>query len=311
VAKSHTDIVDPLQDDKVDQLEFTAMRVHELALQRWLNKSFIFKEGFPIPVVFATPRDAHHNFANLWKSENNPYAYLKGLKDKDGKPVFQPYPSNVFYPLISVSRLNWRFRQSQSYGARINRTAYYPTVQGTLPTDITVVGNGTISRNDMAWAAHNHWPVGWDFRFQVDHFCNFPQTQSVFVNRLMERFKHTGGIPQTYMAAKYPFPQRKQFIRAYIESDIDNVNNDAQDEQSQEIRTSFTVVLEGYWYDYKTEIAPVLWYVGLGKDSAVVPPDELDRWFDFNEIYPGLDDVRIGANNPTIESRGGLPPVTE
>jgi hypothetical protein len=296
----------PYSDNKVDVLECTSMRIHELALQRWLNKAFVFKEGYPVPVVFATPRDAHSEFSRLWKQPSNPFHYLTQLKDANGKPVYQPHPSNVIYPLIGVTRLNWRLRPNQSYGIHMNRRAYYPTVQGN-GTVGQVIGNGSVTRDDLAWTASLTMPVGWDFRFQIDHYCNHPQTQSTFVNQLQRKLRSAGSAAQVWIVAKYPFPHQRQYLRMYLESDIDNVSNDAVNDANQEIRTSFTVCIEGYWMDYVTEFNPVVWEIALAKEKTPVPPDLLDRFFDFNDIYAGVDNIRVGQDNPAINSRDGLP----
>jgi hypothetical protein len=297
----------PYVDDKTDSLEMTSMRIHELCILRWLNKAFIFKEGYPIPVIFATPRDAHAEFLKLWKLENNPFRYLTEMKDANGKQVFPPYPPTVVYPLISVARLNWNLRLSQSYGHFTDRTAYYPTINGngTVGSDGIAIGNGTVTQDDMAWAASVNRPTAWDFRFQIDHYCNQPQTQSIFVNRVMKEFRNNG---YTFLMARYPFPHTRQFVRCYLESGIENVNNDALPDQNQEIRTSFTIVVEGYHMDYETNFSPVMWSVGLGQEKTTVDPSTLSQWFDFNDIYGGLEDVRVGQANPAIQSRANLPP---
>lgn len=274
------------------------MRIHELALQRWLNQVFIFKEGFPVPVIFATPKDAHAEFLRIWKLDNNPYCYLLELKDDRGNPVYNANPPTVIYPLLSVTRLDWRHRVQQSAGYHVNRAAYYPTVQG----------NGSVTQNDMAWAASLGMPTAWDFRFQIDHYCMFPQTQAVFLNRLMREFRFSGGSPQTFIVARYPFPHQKKYIRAYLESDIQNVSTDANPDGAQEYRTSFNLVLEGFWMDFKTQFNPVLWQLGLGTEGMAAAPSSLSKWFDFHDIYGGVDDVRNGQSNPAIQSRDNLPP---
>jgi hypothetical protein len=296
----------PYVDDKVDTLEFTSMRIHELALQRWLNKAFLVQDGYPVPVIFSVPRDAHAEFGRLWKMEGNPFSYLLNMTDSQGRKVYQPYPTNVIYPLICVKRLNWRLRPSQSAGYHMNRRVYYPTVNGN-GTIHPIYGSGSVTRDDLAWTGSLGLETGWDFRFQIDHFCNTPQTQAIFVNQLQRKLRFTGAQAQTFIVAKFPFPHQKRYLRMYLESDIDNVSNEAVNEQSQEIRTSFTICIEGYWMDYLTQFNPVMWEYALGKEKTTVPPDMLDRYFDFNDIYAGVKDVRIGETNPVVNSRPGLP----
>jgi len=288
-------------DDKVDTLEFTSVRIHELALQRWLYQSFPIQDGaYPTPVVFATPKDAHSEFARLFKAGNNPFAYLLKATDSRGNPVYNPHPSNVFYPLLNVKRLNWRYRASQSYAYHRNRRIYYPTAEQHA---------GQVVLNDLANAASTMMPSAWDFRFQIDYFCKNPQTMSTFVNRLQRKLWAGGGTPQMFIIARYPFPHGPQYLRMFLESDIDNVTQEGDNENNQELRVSFVVCIEGYAVDFKTVFSPVLWEIGLAKERVPLAQDDLDRYFDFNATFAGLDDVRVGQTNPAIDSRPGLPPA--
>lgn len=289
-----------MYDDKVDQLEFTSVRIHELALQRWLYTHFPLSAGYPTPVVFATPRDAHAEFSKLFSSEHNPFAYLNDLKDAKGNQVFQPNPSNIFYPLISVKRVNWQPRPSQSYGIHRNRAVYYPTVEAHDAPGVTL--------NHLAYAAQMQHPNGWDFTFQVNYLCKTPQTMSIFVNRLQRALWMMGGTPQTYILSRYPPPHGPQNLRTYLVGGIDNVTTEADNENNQEIQVSFTLVVEGFYVDYRTVFKPVLWEILVAKDQVPLSPDNLNTYFDLSVTYPGADDVRIGQDNPAINSRPGLPP---
>ena len=103
-----------------DLLDYTIspMRVHEVALQRWLYDNFFVMAGYPIPVVFSTPMDAFAEFQRLWqgKGEKNPFKFLLDAKDVNGNALYEPYPANIRYPLISVSRTGFVYRTTQSYG---------------------------------------------------------------------------------------------------------------------------------------------------------------------------------------------------
>jgi hypothetical protein len=292
---------DPI-DDKVDSLEFTSVRIHELALQRWLYKAFPLQEGgYPTPVIFATPKDAHAEFTRTFQSAQNPFKYLLEIKDAKGHPVYNPHPSNVFYPLISVKRTGWNYRPSQSYGYHRNRRMFWPTSDKD-PTLVRLENLGT--------AAGNQMPTAWDFRFQVDYLCQKPQTMSVFVNRLQRKLWVSGGVPQTFIVARYPFPHGKQYLRMYLDGGIQSITQEGDNENNQEFRISFTLCVEGYAVDFRTVFSPVMWQIGIGKEAVTMPPDELDRYFDFDVTYAGLDDVRVDQQNPAIESRPGLPPAT-
>jgi hypothetical protein len=287
-------------DDRVDSLEFTSVRIHELALQRWLYKAFPIQDGgYPTPVVFTTPKDAHAEFSRLFKAGNNPFAYLLKIKDAKGNPVYNPHPSNVFYPLISVKRLDWQYRANQSYSFHRNRTPFWATSDK---------DGSKVKLNDLGVAANMQHPAAWDFRFQVEYFCKTPQTMAVFVNRLQRKLWVSGGVPQTFIVARYPFPHGPQYLRMYLDGGINNVSEEGSNENQQEYRISFNLTVEGYSVDYRIVFSPVLWQIGLAREQFPLPADELERYFDFNSVYAGLDDVRVGQQNPAIESRAGLPP---
>src|SRR5712671_2429309 len=97
-------------------VECASMRYSELAIQAWLNTRFFLRDNeFPVPVVFSQPLDAFHAFTKLWADANNPFKYLLDLKDEHGTPLYEPYPANIRYPLISVSRQTVKFRAYQNY----------------------------------------------------------------------------------------------------------------------------------------------------------------------------------------------------
>ena len=82
-------------DVRAGSLTGTSMRYHELALQRWLNRVFQVREGYAIPVVFTSPMDAFSQFRQLWSRDNNPFNYLLDLKDANGTPLYEPFPSPI------------------------------------------------------------------------------------------------------------------------------------------------------------------------------------------------------------------------
>ena len=106
------------------------MRYHELALQRWLNKIFLLRWGVPVPVVFTSPMDAFSLFSQLWSEANNPFQYLLNIKDEKGAPLYQPYPQPVRYPVISVYRKGWKYRQYQNFSIHRMRWINWPSRRG-------------------------------------------------------------------------------------------------------------------------------------------------------------------------------------
>lgn len=288
---------------RTGSLDVTAMRVHELALQNWLYRAFYVREGYPVPVVFAQPLDAFGLFTRLWKDANNPFTYLLDLKDADGTPLYEPYPSPVRYPLISVTRKNVRFRAAQNFSMHTWRHVNWPTVSdtgtaavyGKEQTGIDLLkcqlGNVTTSR----------MPAAFDFRFQLDHFCLRPDTQAFFIERLMRQFWRTGGTLQTWIQVNYP-GWGTQLVRLYLEGDVIEhaapEEGDLQD-KNVEFRTTVNLVVEGYAVDVEYQQVPALWTLR----SSSASPYELNGLF-----YPPLSiDLRAQGTNLVLDSRTDIP----
>jgi hypothetical protein len=268
------------------------MRYHELALQLWLYSTFFVKSGYPIPVVFATPMDAFGSFNKLFASDSNPFRYLFDLKDEDGKPIYEPHPSNFRYPLISVLRRTWRMRASQSYGLHQFRHMNWPTV------------SSDVGRCDLANVSVGFRPMGWDYRFQIDHYAMRPDTQAYFVEKLMRIFAVGGGTAQAWLPVHYP-AWGLQAIRAYIDGDtIENSSKEEPEDQKHvEFQTTVSLVLEGYSVDQDIQIVPALWNLILRKSTESTSPSELMAAFDEQRNI----DLRLHDNNPVMNDRSNIP----
>ena len=112
----------------------TSMRYHELALQAWLNVWAVVRVGYPVPVIFAAPMDAFSQFEQLWAQDTNPFRYLFDLKDAKGTPLYEPFPSPMRYPIISVYRKGWKYRMYQNFSIHRWRQINWPTVSDTGTT---------------------------------------------------------------------------------------------------------------------------------------------------------------------------------
>lgn len=280
----------------------TSMRYHELALQSWLNKLFIVREGYPIPVVFTNPMDAFSHFQNLWADENNPFKYLLDAKDENGAPLYQPHPAPVRYPIISVHRKNWRYRTYQNFSQHRFRHINWPTVSDTgLPIEgVPNVGTG-LRKIDLGNVTTSRMPMAWDFRFQVDHFCLRPDTQAFYIEQLMDTFWRTGGTPQTWIQVAYP-GWGKKLVRLFIEGDVESLTPEEPEEgKNVEYRTSYTVVVEGFDVDLRYKIYPAFWTLIFGSGREL-PPTLV------NDAIQGVYDERIQNANPTLDSRPSVPP---
>jgi hypothetical protein len=267
------------------------MRYHELALQRWFYSTFFVRSGYPVPVVFSTPMDAFGNFKQLWKADKSPFTYLFDLKDDKGTPLYEPYPSTLRYPLISVFRRGWKYRPEQSYGLHQFRHMNWPTVDRDVGR--CELGNVTVS----------YRPNAWDYRFQVDHFCMRPDTQAYFIEQLMRTFVVGGGTAQTWMQIHYPV-LGMQKIRMYIDGEIENsTKEEPEDQSNMEFRTSFTVMVEGYTIDQEVEFVPALWSLLLRSANQSSSPGELVAAFDEQVRV----DLRLDDANVTLNSRDNVP----
>ena len=275
------------------------MRYHELALQWWLNKIFTLRWGVPVPVVFTSPMDAFSLFSKLWSEANNPFQYLLSVTDDCGNPLYQPYPAPVRYPVISVYRKGWKYRQYQNYSIHRMRWMNWPTVSSPGPGLYGVPNNGTnLTLCKLGEVTTSRFPMAFDYRFQVDHFCNRPDTQAFFTSQLFREFWRTGGtVLQTWIKVTYPGMGDK-LIRLYLDGDIENLTpEEPPDGQNVEYRTSFTVVVEGYDLDLDYKIYPALWNLLFREGSA--PPEALTSAFEFT----GTIDLREQPQSSIVDYR--------
>jgi hypothetical protein len=277
---------------KTGSLGATSMRYHELALQRWLNRLFLVREGYPVPVVFATPMDAFSQFTRLWSAANNPFQYLLQAVNDEGAPLYQPYPAPVRYPLLSVYRKGFKYRPYQNFSIHKFRHINWPTV------------SDDVGRCELGNVTTSKMPMAWDYRFQIDFFCNRPDTQAFFVEKLMREMYKTGGTPQSWFLVDYP-AWGKQLIRVYIDGDIENSTpEEPEADHNVEFRTTVNIVVEGFSLDLDFKVEPAFWTLVFGEGS--VDPDTLRRAF----TPLREEDVRIRDNNATMLARSNLPEDT-
>lgn len=270
-------------------LDVTSMRIHELALQKWLYSRFFVREGYPVPVVFSSPMDAFSDFKRLWKADKNPFDYLYQAKDQDGRPLYEPYPSMPKYPLLSIHRQGWEYRTYQNFSIHKWRFVNWPTV------------NSDVTKCDLGHVTVSQMPMAWNFRFQVDHFALYPSSQAFFIEKLMREFWRTGGSPQTWMSCYYP-GWGTQYIRMYLDGNLDSSTPEEPEEGKQvEFRTTFRVVVEGFSVDTNFQYPPALWTLIVGKKSASI--QELRA---LDDPVASVD-LRTYADNPIMEERLNIP----
>ena len=281
----------------------TSMRYHELALQRWLNQLFFVREGYPVPVVFTSPMDAFSYFQQLWSDANNPFSYLFDLKDAQGTPLYEPHPSPIRYPIISVYRKGWKYRQYQNFSIHRWRHINWPTVANAGTERYGPQAQGwDLTKCRLGNVTTSRFPMAWDYRFQIDHFCNRPDTQAFFIEQLMQEFWRTGGtVPQTWMTVPYP-GWGNRYIRLYLDGDIESLTpEEPENGKNVEFRTSFTVVVEGFDVDLNYEVWPALWNIVFR--FGPVAPIELENCFNLDRTV----DLRETGTNTTLDRRPNVP----
>jgi hypothetical protein len=289
---------DKTLDVRPGSIDSTSMRYHELWLQRWFYSRFFVREGYPIPVVFSTPMDAFSHFNKLWADEQNPFAYLFNVKDEHGTPLYEPHPSPVRYPLISIMRKGVAFRSYQNFSIHRWQRINWPTVSdtGTVVID-GQVGNDLV-KCDLGNVTTSRMPMAFDYKFQVDHFCLRPDTQAFYVERLINQFWRSGGKMQTWMDIEYP-GWGSQYIRVFVDGDVDQSVPDEYQDKNVEFRTSFTLTIEGFAVDLNYQVKPALWK--LIPYSAT--PADLEN---LNGFYDPVD-LRPDGYNQVLEARPAIP----
>lgn len=281
------------------------MRYHELWLQRWFySRFFVHDSGAPCPLIFSTPMDAFSLFSKLWADEANPFAYLLNLKDDAGTPLYEPHPSPVRYPLISVMRRGIKLRPYQNFSTHRWRHVNWPTVSDTeeIPGK-EQIGN-ELTHCDLGNVTVSRMPMAFDYKFQVDHYCLRPDTQARYIEKLLNQFWRTGGgVLQTWMDIEYP-GWGTQYIRIYVDGEIDQSAPDDATVQDHTVehRTTFTLVVEGFSIDVAYETHPALWKLIL--TSARL--EDLDRL-----LMPTVTvDLRTEAGtNLVLDERPDIPMV--
>lgn len=294
---------DKTQEVHAGALDAQSMRYHELWLQRWFYARFFVREGASVPVVFSTPMDCVAHFKNLWADDNNPFKYLLDLKDEKGTPLYEPHPSPIRYPLISVMRRGIKFRPYQNFSLHNWRHLNWPTVSDAGPAVPGREQQGVgLLKCDLGNVTTSRMPMAFDYKFQVDHLCLRPDTQAFFVEKVLTQFWRGGGGMQTWMDIEYP-GWGAQYVRLYLEGDVDQFAPDdaTLNDKNVEFRTSFNLVLEGFSLDVDYQVKPVLWKLVERNRSAT--PKELE-----NLLHPTLTtDLRLSGSNPVLDSRLDVP----
>lgn len=269
------------------------MRVHEIAIQNWLYSRFFVRDGFPVPVVFATPMAAFAQFKNLWADANNPFKYLLDLKDSHGTPLYEPTPNNLRYPLISVSRRGFSLRPNAGYSIHPQRRVSWLT------------DNANATKNDLGEVRQYNMPMAWNFRYQIDHFCNRPDTQAIYAHKVMSQFWRGPSVAQSWIKVVYPPDDEWRNVRITLDGDqIETPLNDPSNEgRADELRTTINITVEGWVHDLQYKVVQALWFVEAIRGEDPLTPQDLVNIFGSSEV-----DLRVHGVNPVLEERPNLPP---
>jgi len=271
-------------------VDLTGVRLHGYALRRWFYRNFLLREGFPVPVVYAIPMDAFAEFRRLYTTTNT-FDYLKSTNAQ----TLNVWPQNTVTPLISFVFRGDHYRPDLTASTRVNRTYAW----------LSAGSNTTMS--SLGEVQQVRYSQGADFNFQVDFWCQKPETQAIFYEQLSQAFRvSSAGTRQTWVTVPYPVTHGTQVVRLIQTSDGQDLTEYMQAPEGAIVmyHTSFTVSIEGYYPDRTSFIVPTLWYMTLSLDNP--GPTDLDTLYLINNYL--LPSGQI--SNPTLALRTNLPPGT-
>jgi hypothetical protein len=286
------------KDTKFD-LSAASMRIHELALQHWLNDKFLIAEGAPVPLIFTKPMSAFADFRQIWSQENGgPFSYLSKLKDSEGRPLYQPHPAPPLFPLLTVNRKSWTFNSTRSFSMQRWRHIGWPTV------------TSDVKLKDLGYAYQSFMPQAWDYNIQLDHYAVRPDTQAFFIQHLQQSFFPSASVPQFWMTAAYPGVYGLRKVRVELDGDITDATEEEPVNGYRVYRTTVNLKIEGWVPEIDYLPVPTFWSISLGA-KAVSPEELLMNYQSIAETSVTVaQDLRSVEDNGIIENRlDSLPPV--
>lgn len=213
----------------------TSMRFVETGLQEWLAKFGTRVVFSPIPDAFSSPSNLDTNGKQI-------------PTDACGAPLYGNQPAAIQYPVVGVTRKGWAFRRENTWSTNPQRRLAWTTdAARPIITDINQVIRVTR-------------PMGWDYKFQVDYYSLRPDTQAVWVEKMMQTFWRTGSQdPQTWILIPYPAWFNTRYVRVRLVGDIDSLTPDAPAENEViEYRASLSLTVEAYVIDHGYRMEPAL-----------------------------------------------------
>lgn len=274
-------------------LEFSALRLHWVALSNWLNQHIRLPTGQPVPVINATPMDAFSQFDKLWNAQNSPFAYLRS-QETPGTPSV--YPVDQRYPLISVDSRGMRYVPERSYGSRVFRRIFWPVSDSP--------GTPGVTLSSLAHVAQARMPLAFDYRYRIDMWSMRPDTQAFLVEQFIRAMKASAAQLQAYIHVLYPMYMGRWLVKTVAESDIEDSTEKSPIDQPMRYRSTVDIAMQGWRADTRLVITPTLWAVNTSVDVAVSPED-LAQVYVLNSY-----DMRPYQRNPVLALRANLPPGT-
>ena len=283
------------QPDQFD-LSLTSLRVHALAITRWLNQAFYLAAGVPVPVIWATPMNAFSQFDELWNQNPSPYDYLKSWSANTANPQQGAvFPNPQRFPLINLDFKSFTYAPDRSYGGKVFRTLGWQAVDTLQTPGFTLSDLGNVQQARM--------PLAMDLNYQVDHWCLRPDTQAFFVEQLLETFKVSQATLQRYIPVLYPSYFGTWLVKMRLDPTISDGTEKDPVDNVVKYRTTFNLTLEGWRADQKIRVTPALWSISLNLNA--VEPNQIEELYALN----GLD-LRAYQQNPVLALRTNLPPGT-
>lgn len=288
----------PLPDEKYferrdpHELGVSSMRIHELALQRLLNRKFFIVSGIPIPVLFTKPMSAFSDFTQIWSSENNAFKYLLDAKDKQGTPLYQPLPATPKFPLITVDRKGWSYDSQRSFSLHRNRYVGWPTVSN----------SPDIKKSDLGYVFQAFMPSAWNYKVQVDHYATRPDSQAYFINQLQNCFFPSAATPQFWTEAVYPGVYGARKIRMILDGDISDSTEEEPVSGYRVYRTTLNLIIQGWVFPLDYLPIPALWTVVA--NVAAISPGDVDVLFQISKS----EDLRQVEDNNIVDTTPNMPP---
>lgn len=246
-----------------------------------------------MPVVYAAPMLAFAEFNRLWQDPRSIFNYLKA------PTAASVWPVNTRTPLISHILTGTKYRPELSAATKVNRYSSWPSVSSAAQG---------MRENYLAEVQQVRYAQAFDFNFQLDFWCQDPNTQNIFFEQLFNAFRvSSAGEQQTWVPVPYPPSHGTQMVRLRLTGDPQNIvdtNSPAVDNVTL-YRTSLNISIEGYRPDRTIITVPAVWYMGFSIEPDNLAPADLNTFF-----VNGNFDLRAEPDNPVVELRNALmPPV--